>query len=359
MKKTVLYDEHLKLNAKMVEFAGYEMPIEYSGITPEHMAVREDCGVFDVSHMGEILVTGVEASRFVEKLITNSLPKKEKRMTYALMCYEDGGIVDDLMAYYYNNQKILLVVNASNLEKDFEWINAVLLKYPHKIEVKNISEEVSQLALQGPNAVDILKVKTNFNIDEFVMFDFDEISILGRKYLVSRSGYTGSDGFEIYGSNEDILYIFKELVKEVTPCGLGCRDTLRFEANLPLYGHEIDRNINPLEATLGFAVDLDKDFIGAKVLNEQKENGLARKIVGLELVDKGIARAGYEVEVNGQKIGYITTGYMVPGTNKVLALAMLDNPYWEIGTEVWVRIRKNLVKAVIRNKKFLNKKYHK
>lgn len=357
MKKTVLYDEHVRLNGKMVEFAGYLLPIEYEGITDEHLAVRNDVGLFDVSHMGEILITGIDTRKFVEYLITNSLPSKPYRMTYALMCYDDGGIVDDLMAYYYNDEKILLVVNASNTDKDFEWINSLNQKLKMNVVIKNVSEEFSQLALQGPNAINVLKKMTDYSIEDFIMFDFNEFKINDTKFLVSRSGYTGSDGFEIYGPNLDILKLFKELESEVTLCGLGCRDTLRFEANLPLYGHEIDRNINPLEATLGFAVDLNKEFNGSKVLKDDNENGLKRKIVGIELIDKGIARAGYEVYLNNNQIGYITTGYIVPGTNKVLALAMVDSPNWKIGTELEVKIRKNFCKAVIRNKKFLDKKY--
>ena len=359
MKKTVLYDEHIRLKAKMVEFAGFLMPIEYSGLIEEHLAVRNNCGVFDVSHMGEILITGIDARAFVDVLITNSIPNKEKRMAYALMCHPDGGIVDDLMTYYFNDEKIILVVNASNLDKDLEWINEQLKGYSFNVNIKDISDDTSLLALQGPNSVNILQGMTDFNLSNFIMFDFDEIKINGKEFLVSRSGYTGEDGFEIYGTNDDILELFKLLVEVVTPCGLGCRDTLRFEANLPLYGHEIDRDINPLEATLGFAVGLKKGFIGRDALKLSKENGLKRKIVGLELVDRGIARSGYEVEVDGKKQGYITTGYMIPGTEKTIALAMLDSPYWEIGQEVFVRIRKNLVKAVIRNKKFLNKKYQK
>jgi aminomethyltransferase len=343
----------------MVEFAGFLMPIEYSGLIDEHLAVRNNCGVFDVSHMGEILITGTDAREFVDALITNAIPTKEKRMAYALMCHPDGGIVDDLMTYYYNDDKILLVVNASNLDKDLEWINEQLKGYNFNVNVRDISDDTSLLALQGPNAVNVLQGMTEFNLNNFIMFDFDEIIINGKEFLVSRSGYTGEDGFEIYGPNNDILELFKVLVKVATPCGLGCRDTLRFEANLPLYGHEIDRDINPLEATLGFAVDLKKNFIGSDVLKLSKENGLERKVVGLELLERGIARSGYDVEVDGNKIGYITTGYMVPGTEKTIALAMLDNPYWEIGQEVCVRIRKNLVKAVIRNKRFLNKKYQK
>jgi aminomethyltransferase len=356
MKKTILYDEHLKHNAKMVEYAGYLMPVEYQGLTEEHVAVRQNCGLFDVSHMGEIMVEGKEAKKLVNYLMTGRVSDALMKMSYGLMLYPNGGVVDDLMAYHFNDEKILLVVNAGNLEKDDEWIKP--LSKDFEVVIKNISQELGQLALQGKTSVVHLQKFTDYNLSLMQMFDFAKMHILGREYLVSRSGYTGEDGFEIYGANMDIVALFQALVNDgVTLCGLGARDTLRFEANMPLYGHEIDQDINPLEATLGFAVDFTKDFIGKEALLKVKEEGLKRKIVALELIDRGIARSEYEVEADGKVIGYITTGYMIPGVNKAYALAMLDEGYWNLGAEVMIRIRKNLVKAVVRSKKFLNKKY--
>lgn len=356
MKKTVLYDEHLKLGAKMVEYAGYMMPVEYLGLTEEHLAVRSTCGVFDVSHMGEIAIRGTDAKKFVNYLVTSEVSSTPYKMIYGMMLYENGGIVDDLMVYYVSDDDIFLVVNASNLEKDYEWI--VSHQEGFDVVVVNLSDETSQLALQGKDAVKYLQKLSDYDFNNFKMYDFDYFHLLHYPFVVSRSGYTGEDGFEIYGPDDGILELFQWLIAEgVTPCGLGCRDTLRFEANMPLYGHEIDSNINPLEATLTFALAFNKDFIGKKALLEAKAQGINRKIVGLELLDKGIARGGYEVVKDDQVIGYITTGYLVPGSNKALALAMLDKGNWDLGTEVMVRIRKNLVRAQIRDKKFLNKKY--
>jgi len=358
MKKTVLYDEHIKLGAKMVEYAGYWMPVEYQGITAEHLAVRNACGVFDVSHMGEILIRGKDAKKFVNYLVTSEVPKTPKKMAYGMLLYEHGGIVDDLMVYFRSDEDIMLVVNASNKDKDYEWIKSHQAGYD--VEIIDASDETSLLAVQGPSAAIIIANYTTYDLDTLRMFNFDDIDLLDLPFIVSRSGYTGEDGFEIYGSHDAILTLFKKLIDDgVTPCGLGCRDTLRFEANMPLYGHEIDQDINPLEATLTFALALDKDFIGKEAILAAKAKGITRKVVGIELLDKGIARAGYEVLKEDQVIGYITTGYMIPGTNKAYALAMLNQGNWEIGTEVLVKIRKNLVPAKVRDKKFLNKKYKK
>jgi aminomethyltransferase len=358
MKKTILYDEHLKHGAKIVEFGGYLMPIEYTNISLEHQAVRKRSGLFDVSHMGEIEIKGEDATKFINYLTTNDLSLfGNMKMAYGLMLYENGGVVDDLMIYKYNPEHYLLVVNASNKDKDYDWI--MTHKSEYNIEVKDLSDEISLLAIQGPFSVKVLQSLTEFDLSSLVLFDFAEFEVMKRKCMVSRSGYTGEDGFEIYASNEDILYLFKELatLPEVSLCGLGARDTLRFEAAMPLYGHEISEDINPLEAGLGFAVKLEKDFIGRTALLKDKEEGLKRKIVGIELLEKGIARSGYEVFYDDEKIGYITTGYMIPNTDKTLAFALVDAKYANLGTQVYIQIRKHKVPAKIRNKKFLEKKY--
>ncbi|MDY0064246.1 MAG: glycine cleavage system aminomethyltransferase GcvT [Bacilli bacterium] len=358
MKRTALFENHLQLGAKMVEYAGYEMPVEYAGLTVEHLATRQNCGIFDVSHMGEILVTGKQARDFVNYAMTGKLRPDNMKMNYGLFLYGNGTVVDDLMAYYYSPYKILLVVNASNLDKDYAWLTEQNKEWKMDVEITNISEDLSQIALQGPNAAKLLYQETDYDINRMQLFDFDEMMLGQDMFIVSRSGYTGEDGFEIYGKGQAIQKLFTKFIQNgAVPCGLGARDTLRFEANLPLYGHEIADTITPLEATLTFAIDFSKDFMGKAALLKQKEEGLKRKIVALELQDRGIARADYEVEKDGQKIGSVTTGYFVPGQEKPLALAMLDAPYWDLGTEVDIRIRKNLVRAVIRNKKFLNKKY--
>lgn len=358
MKKTILYDEHLKHGAKIVEFGGFLMPIEYTNISLEHQAVRKRSGLFDVSHMGEIEVLGKDATAFVNHLITNDVSNVgDMKMVYGLMLYEHGGVVDDLMVYKYNNEHYLLVVNAGNKDKDYEWI--ISHRGNYEIEINDLSNEISLLAIQGPYSLKVLQNLTKYDLSTLTLFDFSEFEVMNRKCMVSRSGYTGEDGFEIYASNDDILFLFKELASlpEVSLCGLGARDTLRFEAAMPLYGHEISEDINPLEAGLGFAVKLDKEFIGRSVLAKQKEEGLKRKVVGLELIEKGIARSGYEVYYNDENIGYITTGYMIPNTDKTLAFAIIDSKYSNIGTDVYIQIRKHKVLARVRNKKFLDKKY--
>lgn len=357
MKRTVLYENHLALGAKMVEFAGYEMPIEYSGLTSEHLAVRNSCGVFDVSHMGEILISGKDALAFCNYILSARLPIAPFRMNYALLLNHEGTIKDDLMAYVYNEEKILLIVNASNLLKDLAWI--IEAKGTYKVKITDLSPATSQLALQGPNAYLILQEFTPFALEALKLFDFREIKLNDCDFLVSRSGYTGEDGFEIYGANQDIANLFTKLIaRGVIPCGLGCRDTLRFEAAMPLYGHETSEDINPFVAALGFAVDMSKDdFIGKKALEQIKAKGIKQKVVALEIMERGIARSGYLVYANGEEIGVITTGYLLPGHERALAFAMLKEGYLDLGTKVEIQIRKNLVSAQVRNKKFLNKKY--
>lgn len=358
MKKTVLYDEHLKHGAKIVEFGGFLMPIEYTNISLEHQAVRMRSGLFDVSHMGEIEIIGKDATAFVNYLVTNDVSKvKNNKMIYAFLLYEHGGIVDDLMIYKYNDERYLLVVNAGNKSKDYDWI--LYHKGDYDVEVNDLSDEISLLALQGPLSEEVLQKLTNFDLSKLKLFDFSEFEVLGKECLVSRSGYTGEDGFEIYSSNDNILELFRELVTwpEVSLCGLGARDTLRFEAAMPLYGNEIGEDINPLEAGLGFAVKFTKDFIGKEALLEVKEKGVERKIVGIELLERGIARSGYEVYYNNKNIGYITTGYMIPNTNKTLAFALIDANYAKLDTEVHIQIRKHRVLAKVRDKNFLEKKY--
>ncbi|MBQ7277177.1 MAG: glycine cleavage system aminomethyltransferase GcvT [Bacilli bacterium] len=358
IQKTCLYDNHVKHNAKIVEFGGFLMPLEYTDITSEHLAVRNDAGVFDCSHMGEILVTGKDTLSFLNYLVTcNVKEAKAMKMTYGLLLYENGTVVDDLMVYKINDEKCMLVVNASNTDKDYEYILANKKDYDVKIE--NQSNDYGQLALQGPSSLSQLQKLTSYNLSELKYSYFDYIKLDGKDFIISRSGYTGSDGFEIYGSPIDIIELFEKLYNNgVQLCGLGCRDTLRFEAAMPLYGHEINDQVTPLEAGLSFGVSLEKgDFIGRDVLLKQKEQGLTKKLVGIELLERGIARGGYELYKDDEKIGEITTGYMIPNTNKVYALGYVKIEYSKIGEEISVLIRNRKVKAKIRNKKFLNKEY--
>ncbi len=357
MKKTALHGEHLRLGAKMTEYAGYDMPVEYSSLKEEHHAVRNQAGVFDVSHMGEIAIVGEEATDFVDYIFTNNVRSMTaKQILYGFLCYDDGGVVDDLLVYKHNDQHYLLVVNAANTDKDFEWINK---QNTFDATVLNKSDEYSEIALQGPNAESILQAYTEANLKDIRFFTFDEISINGEEFLVSRTGYTGEDGFEIYGGHEAVRKLFARLLEEndaLKPCGLGARDTLRFEVALPLYGHEISEDITPLEAGYSFAVDLSKErFIGKDALAAQKAEGLKRRVVGLELLDKGIIREGYEVFAGDAKVGHVTSGYLAPSLGKAVAMALIDKPHTKKGTELSVKVRKRFVRVAVRNKQFYKK----
>lgn len=360
-KRTSLYHTHERYGGKIIDFAGWALPVQYEGILAEHEAVRNNAGVFDVSHMGEVIVRGREAGEFVQYLVTNDISvMSDNQVIYAYMCYPDGGIVDDLLVYKYNDSDYLLVINAGNIDKDFQWMKDNVGSYD--VEVINISDEVSEIALQGPKAEEILQGLTDTDLSEITFFRFkDKVSISGKECLVSRTGYTGEDGFEIYMKNEDVEYIWDKLLdagrsRGAKPAGLGCRDTLRFEANMPLYGNELLNDVTPLEAGYGMFVKLNKQsFIGKDALAKQKAEGLKRKIVGFELLGAGIARHGYEVLADGKIIGYVTTGYSSPTLKKTIGLAMVDISYAEPGTEFDIQIRKNAVKAMVISRKFYDK----
>lgn len=364
-KRTVLYHTHERYGGRMIEFAGWALPVQYEGIIAEHEAVRNNAGIFDVSHMGEIEVNGNQATEFIQYLITNDISTmNENQVIYSLMCYPDGGIVDDLLVYKYNNNSYLLVINACNIEKDFKWMQDNIGSYD--AVVKNISDDVSEVAFQGPKAEEVLQQLTDTNLSEIAFFYFKtDVKIAGRSCLVSRTGYTGEDGFEIYMKHEDAEHIWDKILeagrdKGVKPAGLGARDTLRFEANLPLYGNELTPEITPLEAGYGMFVKLNKaDFIGKEALAKQKAEGLKRKIVGFEMEGPGIPRHGYDVLANGKVIGFVTTGYSSPTLKKSIGLAMVDIEYAELGTPIDIQIRKNAVKAKVVSRKFYNKNYKK
>lgn len=359
--KTVLYDEHIRLNGHMVDYANWEMPTHYTSLVEEHNAVRNNAGLFDVSHMGEVDVKGKDAIAFVQYIVTNN-PEKlvDNQVLYSMMCYEDGGVVDDLLIYKYNDEHFLLVVNASNVDKDFEWMKKHQSKFD--VELENISNNISLLALQGPKAQSILQKITDFNLDEIKFFTFNEnVNVDGNNFLISRTGYTGEDGFEIYGDDKSIPQLWKKLLEVgasegLLPAGLGCRDTLRFEANLPLYGNELSDKITPIEAGYGYFVAIDTDFIGKEVLADQKTNGVKQKIVGFELLDKGVARHGYEVELDGEIIGEVTTGYHSITLDKSIGLALIKRPELKIGDTFKIKVRNRTLDAKIISRKFLENK---
>jgi len=353
IRRTPLFASYSKYpGAKFIDFGGWELPVQFeAGIIAEHMAVRKNAGIFDVSHMGEIIVEGPDAEKYVDYLVTNDVKSMvEGQVIYTLMCYPEGGVVDDLLVYKYNTKKYFLVVNASNVEKDYKWI---VSNKNCAVSIENISEEIVQIAFQGSKAEEILQKYVDFDLSSIKFFHFkDPVKINGIDCIISRTGYTGEDGFEIYVNSEQGIrvwdYIYEKTRKDnVLPCGLGCRDTLRFEAKLPLYGHEISKEITPIEAGLKFFVKLEKDdFIGKKVLEEQVKNGVTRSLKGLEMIDKGVPRSEYKVFKDSKEIGFITTGSYSPMLDKNVALALIDSSF-KIGDEVSIEIHGKLKKAGI------------
>lgn len=363
-KRTGLYEEHKDLGAKIVNYAGWEMPVQYEGLVPEHNAVRNEAGLFDVSHMGNISVKGKDALPFLDHLMTNDISKlKEHQVVYTFMLYPEGGVVEDLLIYKTNDEQFNLIVNAANIDKDWDWVNDH--KADYDVELENLSPETSILAIQGPRAQEILQSLTDTNLDDIKFFYFKEnVKVDGMNTkMISRTGYTGEDGFELYLDNKDVVKMWKSLLEAgkeegIKPAGLGSRDTLRFEAMLPLYGQELSKDISPLEAGLKFFVKLDKeaDFIGKDALQKQVDNGLERTLVGFELLGRGIPREGYEVYKDGEKIGHVTTGYMSPTLGKNIGNALIKTSEKELGNEIDIMIRKKPVKAKIISKNFLKNK---
>ncbi|MCT4784314.1 MULTISPECIES: glycine cleavage system aminomethyltransferase GcvT [Exiguobacterium] len=326
LKRTPLYDL-IAPKAKMVEFAGFDMPIMFSSFKEEHMAVREKVGMFDVSHMGEIRIEGPDALQNVQRLVTNDVSKLQiGQAQYNLFCLPDGGVVDDLLVYRLDEDAFWLVVNASNIEKDVAHVNTYV---EGDVTVTNESDAYGQIAIQGPKAEEVLAKLTDLPLGEIKFFRFLTGNVAGVTTIVSRSGYTGEDGFELYARAEQIGQIWSALeTEQVTPCGLGSRDTLRFEACLPLYGHELDETVSPFEANVNFAVKLDTDFIGKDALVKQKED-IPRRLIGLRLLGRGIARQGATVEFDGETIGVVTTGTMPPTVNESIAWARIDRRFVE------------------------------
>lgn len=360
-KRTCLYEKHIGLQAKMVSFGGFEMPIQYTDITDEHLAVRQHCGVFDVSHMGEVLVTGPEAERFVQHIFTNDVKGAEPgKIFYGMMLHENGGTIDDLLVYKEADDRFFLVINAANIDKDYAWISSEAQKY--EVTTENQSEYYGQLAVQGPDSERIVEAVLGLQCSELVFYTFKKVEVEGETLIVSRTGYTGEDGFEIYGSHGYIQQAWDKLMAcgEVKPCGLGCRDTLRFEVGLPLYGDELTDDLSPLEAGLGMFCKIDKEeFVGREAVARQKEEGVTRKIVGIELASKAIPRHGYEVVVNDEVVGHVTTGYNSIMTGKSVCMALVDIAYAKLDTPVQVRIHRKLHDGVVTKKRFYQKSYKK
>lgn len=362
LKKTCLHDRHVALGAQMSPFGGFDMPIQYKGIIEEHNAVREACGVFDVSHMGEVFVTGPQAEKFVNYIFTNDVAGlPDGGILYGMMMNHAGGVVDDLLVYKRDDNNFLLVINASNIDKDVDWIKTQAASFD--VVVENVSDEYGELAIQGPEAESVMENLLDIRCKDLVFYTFLETTYEGKPMIVSRTGYTGEDGFEVYADHATIVNIWDKLIAsgKAAPCGLGCRDTLRFEVGLPLYGDELADDITPVEACLSMFVKLDKpEFIGREVVARQKAEGAPRKLVGLEILDRAIARHGCEVlNDKDEVIGYVTTGYRGISVDKSIAAALIETPYAVKDSELKVRVRRKTFPACVTAKKFYKKSYKK
>ena len=386
-KRTCLYDKHVALGALISPFGGFDMPIQYTSIEDEHRAVRTACGVFVVSLMGEVTVSGRDAERYVNHIFTNDTTAiRPGEILYGMMCLPDGGTVDDLLVYKAAPDSFLLVINAANIDKDWQWKRQNADGFD--IDLQNRSDDFGQIAVQGPDSEkvveEVLGIKcADLTFYTFKTFDSEELRMKSEEdaapcggacdnssfltfnssLIISRTGYTGEDGFEIYGPHDYIRGCWDRLMASggrCKPCGLGCRDTLRFEVGLPLYGDELSAEISPVMAGLGMFCKLDKaGFIGREALLRQKTEGVARKVVGIELADRAIPRHGYAVLKDGVRIGEVTTGYHTVSTDKSVCMALIDSSFAKLGTEVDIQIRKKTFRGTVVKKRFYDKHYKK
>lgn len=364
LKKTPLYAAHKKLGARLIDFGGFEMPVQYEGIKQEHLAVRKHAGLFDVSHMGEFFISGPEALALIQKVTINDASVLSPgRAQYSAMCYEDGGIVDDLLVYMLDEERYMLVVNASNIDKDLDWIRS---QNSMKAEIQNQSDKTGLLALQGPKSVDILKKLTSTDVSSIPFYRFEKGSVAGEEdIIISATGYTGEKGFELYIDTEkaDIQKIWTDILEagkeyDIEPAGLGARDTLRLEMGYALYGNDITKETSPLEARMGWLTKFEKgDFVGKESLLQQKENGIPRKLMGFEVQEeRKIPRSGYEIRDNfGSKIGFVTSGTHSISLNKGIGLGYMESGKVVESEKIFIKIRKDQVPAIVIKPPFLNK----
>ena len=352
MKNTALTDTHIKLGAKMVPFAGYNMPVQYAGINAEHETVRKGVGVFDVSHMGEFILKGEHALGLIQKVTSNDASKLyDGKVQYSCLPNEDGGIVDDLLVYRIDEKTYMLVVNASNIEKDWDWIS----RYNTEgAEMTNISDRTALLAVQGPKAAEALQGLTDIDLGSMEYYTFKKGNFAGvDNVLLSATGYTGAGGFEIYVDNKDAQQVWDAVFKAgepfgIKPIGLGARDTLRLEMGFCLYGNDIDDTTSPLEAGLGWVTKFSKEFTNSAALQQQKQEGLQNKLIGFEMIDRGIPRHDYEiVDVDGNNIGKVTSGTQSPSLQKAIGMGYVKSGYAKEGTEIYIKIRENKIKAQV------------
>lgn len=369
LKRTALFEEHTRLNGQMVDFGGWELPVQYTGVKDEHLGCRASVGLFDVSHMGEFHVEGPGAAAFLDYAVTNSnsdLGMGQAR--YTTMCYEDGGIVDDLLVYRRDQTRFLVVVNAANTAKDFEHMSKLKASFKSKtgsFTLTNESPNYTQIAIQGRNAEAILQQLTKTKLSEIKYYWFEEGTVLNKiPAVLARTGYTGEDGFEVYIPWKNGPEVWRALFEagqphDIKPCGLGARDTLRLEMKFPLYGNDISDKTNPLEAGLGWVVKLKKEnFLGKTALVSVKEKGLQRKLVGLKPLDRGIPRHGYPVlSPDGKRIGEVTSGTQAPSLNEAIAIAYVPTAFSEIGSEVGIEIRGKAIGAQVVETPFYKRPY--
>lgn len=360
-KRTPLYEEHVRLNAKMVEFGGWDMPVFYTGIIDEHLAVRSNAGLFDVSHMGEIEFSGPDALTCVNYLTPNNAASLiDGQAQYSMLLNERGTIVDDIIVYRFNEERFVFVVNASNIEKDYKWITS---HDKGNVQIKNRSDEFALIAFQGPRAASILKGLTDVDIDRLAPFHFSQGSFQERdNCIIARTGYTGEDGFEIFCAPRASVSIWQELLevgkaKGVVPTGLGARDTLRMEMKYSLYGHEITDDTNPLEAGLGWVIKLEKpvDFIGKSALEKVKKDGLKRKLIGFKMIERGIPRSGCDIYLNDEKVGFVTSGTMSPSLKEPIGIGYVPATNAKEGDKFFIDIRGSRRQAMVVKTPFYKK----
>ena len=359
-KRTCLYERHCQAGALIQPFGGFDMPIQYTSIIDEHNAVRQHCGVFDVSHMGEVIVKGPDAEKYVNHIFTNDVTDAPiHKIYYGMMLYPDGGTVDDLLVYKMAPNHFFIVINAANIAKDDAWMREQAKDFD--VTVDNKSDYYGQLAIQGPESPAVMEEVLQISCSELVFYTCKTLEIDGEEIIVSRTGYTGEDGFEIYGFTNFIVKQWDRLMAShrCVPCGLGCRDTLRFEVGLPLYGDELSKDISPVMAGLSMFCKMDKpEFIGKEALVDQKTNGVAQRLRGIELDDKAVPRHGYTVLKDGNPVGVVTTGYRLISVDKSCAVALIDSSL-KLGDRVEIQIRRKTFPGTIVKKKFYDKHYHK
>jgi aminomethyltransferase len=351
MKKTTLYNKHIELGAKMVPFAGYMMPVQYSGVNNEHINVREGVGVFDVSHMGEFIVKGKDALFFIQKISSNDASVLfPGRAQYSYLPNENGGIVDDMLVYMIAENHYMLVVNASNIEKDWEWINS---QNNFDVALENISEKISLIAVQGPKAEELLQNLTQINLSNIKFYHFEIGTFAGfNDIIISATGYTGSGGFELYVPNNiaeevwDFIFNLKDF--NVFPAGLAARDTLRLEMGYCLYGNDINDNTSPISAGLGWVTKFTKEFVGDNIIKKAKLEGTESKLIAFELLDRGIPRKDYEIEdVDGNLIGQVSSGTMGPSVKKAIGMGYVKSEHSNLGNKIFIKIRNKSISAEI------------